>query len=73
MRCGVDRVGGLDFDAEVVHARCLACGASDKDELERGLDDSEVDVAVAEFGGLGAEDFGEIGRSARWGDEPTFS
>jgi hypothetical protein len=28
----------------------------DEDELERGLGDSEVDVDVAEFGGLGAEE-----------------
>jgi hypothetical protein len=58
VRCGVDGVGGLGCDVE--------------DELERGLGDSEVGVDVAEFGGLGAEGFGEIGGSVRWGDEPTF-
>jgi hypothetical protein len=59
----------------MVPSRCLASGAldEDEDELERGLGDSEVDVDVAEFGGLGAEEVGEIGGSARWGDEPTFS
>ena len=30
--------------------------ALDEDELERGLGDGEVGVAVAEFGGLGAEE-----------------
>jgi hypothetical protein len=54
---GVDGLGRLDFDAQVVHPRCLTRRAFDQDELERGFSDGEVGVAVAEFGGLGAEQF----------------
>jgi hypothetical protein len=40
----------------VVQAGFLARGAFDQDELERGLGEGEVGVAVAEFGGFGVEE-----------------
>ncbi|GAX54228.1 hypothetical protein AQJ27_33715 [Streptomyces olivochromogenes] len=46
---GGDLVGGLDFDAEVIHAGFLAGFALDQDELERRFGDGEIRVAVAPF------------------------
>ncbi|GEC10458.1 hypothetical protein SSP24_81130 [Streptomyces spinoverrucosus] len=51
----MDGFGAVDLNAEVVHAGRLARGAFDQDELERGIGDGEVGLAVAEFGGPGAE------------------
>ena len=61
---GGDLGGGLDLDAEVVHAGGLAGGALDEDELERRLRDREVGVAGAALGGLGAEQLGVEGDGA---------
>jgi len=54
---GVDRVGAVDFDAEVVQGAALA-GVLQQDELERRLGDGEVGVAGPALGGLGAEQSG---------------
>ena len=60
---GRDLVGGLDLDAEVVEGAALA-GVLDEHQLERRLGDGEVGVAVADLGGLGAEQLGVEGDGA---------
>jgi len=44
-------MGRLDFDAQVVRAGWLACGALDEDELERRLGDGEVCIAGRRLAG----------------------
>jgi hypothetical protein len=56
--CGSGDGGcGVDFYAEVVQAGVLGGVTLEEDDLERRLGDGEVGVAVAQFGGLGAESF----------------
>ena len=61
---GGDLVGGVDLDAEVVHAGVLAGLALDEDELERRGGDGEVGVAGAALGRFGAEELGVEGDGA---------
>src|SRR5580704_7013060 len=57
---GVDRVGAVDFDAQVVQGAALA-RVLQQDQLERRLGDGEVGVAGPALGRLGAEQSGVEG------------
>jgi hypothetical protein len=52
---GVDLVGGVDLDAEVVHHRRLVGPALDEHQLERWLGDGEVGVAGSTLGRVDTE------------------
>ena len=68
---GVDLVGGLDLDAEVVHHGRPVGLALDEHELQRRLGDREVGVAGAALGRLDAEELASRTRSRPPGRRPA--